>query len=341
MLCFHLLTELTWWAQSPPHPHSFCRRAPTCPGWPPSRHQTVALCAPDDRHTPALLSANPAAAEVEVARAVAETPCKTSSCGAAARRLPGGPGGGREQGRGGGRRRAETPRRELGGESGWEEENRGGRKGEGGGGGGEKEKRGGRRHSQPLIEKGKWGSQSPHCHPPRSLTPNSPSLILPPTKNLFPSLFCSFSVLFSSLFPLLLSPPLPPSLPQWGRCLSVMLLLFSRHFYSPSLWSSRSGGGDEAFGGCGVCCKDLMEWERGGEKNRKRGREGGGWRDLEVNRERERNCVKGLWQHPPTHTHIVYLHMSERLYWHIQWVRCTYWRHRITVFVYFLTFFCL
>lgn len=40
------------------------------------------------------------------------TPCKTSSCGAAARRLPAVRGAGRAQGRGGGTRTAETPRRE-------------------------------------------------------------------------------------------------------------------------------------------------------------------------------------------------------------------------------------
>lgn len=43
-----------------------------------------------------------------------ETPCETSSFGAAAQRLPGVPEEGREQGRGGGRQKAETPRRDLG-----------------------------------------------------------------------------------------------------------------------------------------------------------------------------------------------------------------------------------
>lgn len=104
--------KLTVLAQTPPHPRSACRHVPMCPGWSPSRCQTVVRRALDDpRILPPLLAVLPAAAEV--VRVAEETPCETSFSDAAAQRLPGELGEGREQGKGGGRRRAETPRREL------------------------------------------------------------------------------------------------------------------------------------------------------------------------------------------------------------------------------------
>ncbi|TNN69492.1 hypothetical protein EYF80_020326 [Liparis tanakae] len=114
--------------------------------------------APDGPRTPPLHSALPAAAEV--ARAAEATPCETSSCGAAARRLPAAPGGGRERGRGGGRWRAETPRREPGEEiwdekrSGEEEEEQEQEEKQEEEDEQEGDKKGGKQCSQPKKEKG-------------------------------------------------------------------------------------------------------------------------------------------------------------------------------------------
>lgn len=132
------------------------------------------------------------------------------------------------------------------------------------------------------------------CHPPSSLTPNSHSRVLPLTKNFFLTLFCSLS-------PPPPSPFFPPSLSlsRWGRCLSVMLMLFSRHFSFASLWSTRSGW--RRWGVLRLCCEDLMEWEQGGETTgeRNRGVERPGERRgiKEEARERGAHILVHMWTH--------------------------------------------
>lgn len=201
--------KLTVWALKPPHPHSSCRRVPMCPGWSPSQHQTAARRAPDGPRTPP--SALPAA--VEAAEAAAETPCETSSCGAAAWRLPAAPGEDRETGRGGGRWRAETPRRSW--EESREEKRSRGRRG----GGGEKRKEIGAR--QCFTDKKKRRKKDAP-----DLTPNSSSLLL--TSHFFsPTSF----------------PPLSErETPVSGADVALPSLLLS-------LWSSPSGEGGECWGG--------------------------------------------------------------------------------------------
>lgn len=197
----NILIQLTVWARTPPHPRSSCRHVPMCPGWCPSQHQTAAPLAPAaPPHTPP--SVLPAAVEVAV-----ETPCETSSCGAAAWRLPAAPGEDRETGRGGGRWRAETPRRSW--EESWEEKRSRGDQ--------EEEKRG--RREEPgsaLSQERKEGERS-----------SSSDSQLPLTAPNFFFLTYSADPLLPHL--LLLSPSVPG-----GRWLSVMLMLLSRHFSSPS-----------------------------------------------------------------------------------------------------------
>lgn len=175
-----------------------------CPGWSPSQHQTVALLAPAGPRAPH--SALPAAVEVAV-----ETPCETSSCGAAAWRLPAAPGEDRETGRGGGRWRAETPRRS------WEESREEKRSREDK----EEEKRG--RREEPgsaLSQERKEGDRSSWYFSSDSQLP----LTAP---NFF---FLTYFADPLLPHPLLLS----PSVPRWGRWLWAMLMLLSRHFSSPS-----------------------------------------------------------------------------------------------------------
>ena len=125
----------------------------------------------------------------------------------------------------------------------------------------------------------------PHSATHWALTPKSPSLVLSPTKNLFVSLILrAFLPLFSSLlFPLSLCS-------QWGRCLSVMLMLLFRHFSpsDPLLWWRRWG--IRRLSCVCVWCEDLMEWEQGWKKNR----ETEGWRNVEKKKEEERGNVEGL-----------------------------------------------
>lgn len=202
---------LTLWAQTPPHPHSSCRRAPMCAGWSPSRRRTAAPPALDGPRTPP--SALPAS--VEVGKAAVETPCETSSCAAAAQELPAAPGGGREPGRGAGRWRAETPRRELGGESKWEEEQEEEE---------ERNKRGSRQSSKKEQEKQLWTS------PPLllALAANSP-LVHPPPPLHNENLFLSLVLLSLCLLP---SPAVFPH-PQRGRCWSVMLRMLLSFPFDP------------------------------------------------------------------------------------------------------------
>lgn len=153
-----------------------------------------------------------------------ETPCETSSCGAAAQRLPGGPGEGRERGRGGGRRRAETPRRELGesrGEKRSREE--------------EEEEEGGRERTQAAltVDKRKGKMKLPILKVrPTTLSHSKLSLACPPSTQklisltvLLPLSSCLFTLSFCP-FPTSFSLPPPVREMLFSDAAVVLLSLF-------------------------------------------------------------------------------------------------------------------